>query len=219
MSGLTDIAPDLAQATYETLYVVLLSTVLATLGGIPLGVVLVVTGPGGLAPRAALYRGLSLAVNIGRSVPFIILLVAVLPLTRAVVGTTIGATAAVVPLTICAIPFLARLVENALREVAPGKVEAALAMGSARRDVITKVLLAESRPALVAATTVTLVALVGYSAMAGAVGGGGLGDFAIRYGYQRFQTDVTVVTVVVLVLLVQLFQFSGDLLARRLSHR
>lgn len=219
MSDLAGIGPDLWEATVQTIVMVLVSTALAVVAGIPLGVLLVVTGPGGLAPRPGVYRVVGFAVNVGRSVPFIILLVAVLPITRALVGTTIGPAAAIVPLTLAAVPFLGRLVENALREVHPGKIEAALAMGSRQRDVITKVLLAESRAAIVAATTVTLVALVGYSAMAGAVGGGGLGDFAIRWGYQRFRTDITIVTVVILVALVQAFQYAGDSLARRLAHR
>jgi D-methionine transport system permease protein len=184
--------------------------------GVPPGVLLTVTAPGALAPRPALYRLLGLVVNLGRSLPFIILLFLVAPVTRGIVGTTIGSTAAIVPLTIGAVPFLARLVESSLREVAPGKVEAALSMGARRRDVVRTVLLPEARPSLIAGTTVTVVALISYSAMAGAVGGGGLGDFAIRFGYQQFRTDITLLTVVLLLVVVQALQWAGDRWARHL---
>lgn len=219
MTGWERLWPQLAQATGDTLYMVGVATVLTVLAGVPLGVLLTVTAPGGLAPHPLAHRALGAVVNVGRSLPFIILLVAVAPVTRAVVGTTIGSTAAIVPLTLGAVPFLARLVETALHEVAPGKVEAALAMGARHRDVVRTVLLPEARPSLVAGVTVTVVALISYSAMAGAVGGGGLGDFAIRYGYQQFRTDITVVTVLALVAVVQLLQLAGDTLARRLAHR
>lgn len=219
MTGWERLWPQLAQATGDTLYMVGVATVLTVLAGVPLGVLLTVTAPGGLAPHPLAHRALGAVVNVGRSLPFIILLVAVAPVTRAVVGTTIGSTAAIVPLTLGAVPFLARLVETALHEVAPGKVEAALAMGARRRDVVRTVLLPEARPSLVAGVTVTVVALISYSAMAGAVGGGGLGDFAIRYGYQQFRTDITVVTVLALVAVVQLLQLAGDTVARRLAHR
>lgn len=218
MTGWERLWPQLLDATGDTLYMVGVALVLSVLAGIPLGVLLTVTAPGGLAPHRWLNRVLGGLVNLGRSLPFIILLVAVAPLTRLVVGTTIGSTATIVPLTLGAVPFLARLVETSLREVSPGKVEAALAMGARRRDVVRTVLLPESRPSLVAGVTVTVVALISYSAMAGAVGGGGLGDFAIRYGYQQFRTDITVVTVVALLAVVQLLQLAGDWLARRLAH-
>lgn len=211
--------PQLLDATWETLYMVGASMALTVLLGVPLGVLLVATAPGGLAPQPLAHRVLGAVVNLGRSLPFIILLVAVAPVTRAVVGTTIGSTATVVPLTIGAVPFLARLVETSLREVAAGKVEAVLAMGARRWDVVRTVLLPEAMPSLIAGCTVTVVALISYSAMAGAVGGGGLGDFAIRYGYQQFRGDITVATVVVLVGVVQLLQLFGDSLARRLSRR
>ncbi|MQA34074.1 ABC transporter permease subunit [Modestobacter roseus] len=194
------------------------STALTVLLGVPLGVLLTVTSPGALAPHPLLNRVLGLVVNLGRSLPFIILLVLVAPVTRGIVGTTIGSTATIVPLTIGAVPFLARLVETSLREVAHGKVEATLAMGARRRDVVRTVLLPEALPSLVAGVTVTVVALISYSAMAGAIGGGGLGDFAIRYGYQQFRTDITVVTVVVLLAVVQALQWAGDRWARRLAH-
>lgn len=213
------VTPQLLSATVDTLYMVGAATAVTVLLGVPLGVLLVVTARDGLVPRALLNRVLGAVVNLGRSLPFIILLVAVAPVTRWVVGTTIGATATIVPLTLGAVPFLARLVETSLREVAPGKVEAALAMGARHRDVVRTVLLPEALPSVVAGVTVTVVALVSYSAMAGAVGGGGLGDFAIRYGYQQFRTDITVATVVVLIAVVQLLQVAGDSLARRLAQR
>ena len=219
MTNWDRIAPALVDATWETVYMVGVSMGLSLLLGIPLGVLLVITAPDGLDPRRTLNGVLGTIVNIGRSVPFIVLLVLVAPITRAATGTTIGSTATIVPLTIAAVPFIARLVEAALREVAPGKVEAARAMGARRRDVVRTVLLPEARPGVVAAATVTLVALISYSAMAGAIGGGGLGDFAIRYGYQRFNTEVTLACVAVLLLMVQLIQVFGDSLARRLSHR
>lgn len=219
MTDWTTLRPVLWEATVETLYMVAVSTVFTLLVGLPLGVLLYATARGRLLAAPALHRVLGAVVNVGRSLPFIILLVAVVPVTRAIVGTTIGATAAVVPLTIGAIPFFARLVEAGLREVDRGKVDAALAVGSTDWQVLSRVLVPEALPALVAGLTVTVVALISYSAMAGAVGGGGLGDLAIRYGYQRFQTDVTVVTVVLLVAIVQVLQFAGDALARRLSHR
>jgi D-methionine transport system permease protein len=219
MTNWDRITPALVEATWDTAYMVGVSMALALVLGIPLGVLLYVAAPDGLDPKRAVHSALGAVVNIGRSVPFIVLLVLVAPVTRLVTGTTIGSTATIVPLTIAAVPFLARLVEAALREVAPGKIEAALAMGARRRDVVRTVLLAEARPGVIAAATVTLVALVSYSAMAGAIGGGGLGDFAIRYGYQRFDTAVTLACVVVLLILVQLIQSGGDKLARRLAHR
>ncbi|MDX5400560.1 MAG: ABC transporter permease, partial [Actinomycetes bacterium] len=213
------IAPALWQATLETTYMVGVSMVLAVLLGTPLGVLLLLTAPDGLTPRRVVHQVLGAFVNVGRSVPFIVLLVLVAPVTRLVTGTTIGSTATIVPLTIAAVPFFARLVEASLREVAPGKVEAARSMGASTGQIVRVVLLPEARPGLVAAATVTLVALISYSAMAGAIGGGGLGDFAIRHGYQRFDTGVTVAVVVVLLVMVQLLQSAGDRLARRLAHR
>ena len=218
MNDWARIAPQLADATGETLYMVGVATVLTVLLGVPLGVLLTVTAPGALAPHPTVNRLLGLVVNLGRSLPFIILLVLVAPVTRGIVGTTIGSTATIVPLTIGAVPFLARLVETSLREVAHGKVEAALAMGARRRDVVRTVLLPEALPSLVAGVTVTVVALISYSAMAGAVGGGGLGDFAIRFGYQQFRTDITLATVVLLLVVVQALQWAGDRWARSLSH-
>ncbi|MFD0662027.1 methionine ABC transporter permease [Thermocatellispora tengchongensis] len=196
---------------------VLWSTLLTAVFGLPIGVLLVTTGRGGLTPLPALNAVLGAVVNIGRSLPFIVLMVAILPFTRLITGTTIGTVAAIVPLTLGAVPFYARLVESAVRGVSREVVEAAQAMGARRVTVVLKVLLPETLPALVAGLTVTVVALIGYSAMAGAIGGGGLGDLAIRYGYQRFDTTVMVITVVLLIVIVQLVQSLGDLLARRLS--
>lgn len=218
MSGLAGAWPQIWEATWQTFYMVGLSSLIAIVFGLPLGVLLQATDAGGLLPAPTWHKALSTAINIGRSVPFIILLVAVIPLTRLIVGTTIGSTAAVVPLALSAIPFYARLVETALREVAAGKVEAAVAMGAAKPDIVRRVLVPESRPSLIAGGTTTIVALIGYSAMAGAVGGGGLGDLAIRYGYQRFQTDVMLVTIVLLVVMVQFVQFVGDRLAKASTH-
>jgi D-methionine transport system permease protein len=206
-------------ATIETLYMVAAAGLISLVIGLPLGVLLSLTAPDGLRPKRIVNAVLGGVVNVGRSLPFIILLIALIPITRLIVGTSLGSTAAVVPLAVGAIPFYARLVEAALREVAPAKIEAALAMGSSDRQVVTKVLVPEALPALVAALTVTLVALVSFSAMAGVVGGGGLGDVAIRFGYQRFQSDVMLLTVVLLILLVQTMQALGDAAARRLQRR
>jgi D-methionine transport system permease protein len=209
-----DTAPLIWQATRETLMMVGVTIPL----GLALGVLLLISGRGQILEQPLLNKALGAIVNVGRSVPFIILLVAVIPLTRALVGTTIGTTAAIVPLALATIPVVARTVETSLREVPGGLVEAALASGARRRDVVTKVLVPEALPSLVAGVTITTIGVLGYSAMAGAVGGGGLGDVAIRYGYQRYETSITVATVIVLVLLVQVLQFLGDRMARRLSH-
>ncbi|WP_018656954.1 methionine ABC transporter permease [Actinomadura flavalba] len=214
-----EMAPLLRQGTLETLQMTGWSTLFTALGGILLGVLLVITERGGLLPLAPLNKAVGLVVNVGRAVPFIILLMALIPVTTAVVGTSIGTRAAILPLTVAAIPFYARLVETSLREVEPGTVAAALALGASRREIVGKVLLREARPGIVAGLTVTVIALIGYSAMAGAIGGGGLGDLAKRYGYQRFETEMMMIIVVLLVLLVALVQLLGDVTARRLSHR
>ncbi|AJB27146.1 ABC transporter permease [Bordetella pertussis 137] len=187
--------------------------------GIPLGVLLIVTGRGGMLQNLAVNRVLVAVVNGTRSVPFIILMVAIIPFTRLLVQTSIGTTAAIVPLAVAAIPFMARVAENAMREVDPGLITAARAMGTSPLQIICKVLLPEALPGLVAATIVTIVSLIGYSAMAGAIGGGGLGDLGIRYGYQRFLPEVMLAVVVVLIALVQVVQSLGDWLVRRMSHR
>ncbi|NTX09426.1 ABC transporter permease [Myxococcus sp. CA051A] len=205
-------------ATLETLYMTSVATVLVVLAGLPLGVLLVLTDRGGLWERPALHRVLGTLVNVGRSVPFIILMVAIVPLTRLLVGTTIGTTAAIVPLVVAAIPFMGRVVEQGLREVDSGLVEAAIAMGSTHRRVIFRVLIPEALPSLVRGTALVVISLLGYSAMAGAVGGGGLGDLAVKYGYMRFRTDVMLGCLAVLLALVQLVQWLGDGVASRFDH-
>ena len=187
--------------------------------GLPVGVLLYVTRPGQIVANAKLYRTLSALVNIFRSIPFIILMVAIIPLTRLIAGTSIGTTAACVPLTIAAIPFLARLVETSIREINAGVIEAAQAMGASPVQIIWKVLLPEALPTIIDNVTVLIVNLISYSAMAGAIGGGGLGDIAIRYGYQRFQGDVMIATIVVLIVLVQIVQSIGDGLSRKVNKR
>lgn len=207
------------QATLETLQMVGVSAVLTAVLGLPLGLLLHATSPGGLTPRPAVASALGVVVNIGRSLPFIILAIALIPLTRALVGTSLGWEAAVVPLTLGAVPFYARLVETAVREVDPGKVEAARVMGSTRRKILGAVLVPEALPGLVSGMTVTVIALIAYSAMAGAIGAGGLGFLAISYGYQRFNTPVMVVCIVLIVVIVQVVQVLGDQVARRFDHR
>ncbi|QBJ98088.1 ABC transporter permease [Rhodococcus sp. ABRD24] len=214
-----DSFPEVWDATRETLYMVSISFVLTVLGGILLGVVLYVTSPGGLWPQRAVNAVLGAIVNVFRSLPFLILMIALIGVTRLIVGTAIGPEAAIVPLTIGAIPFYARVVEAALREVPVGRIEAGQAMGATNLQIVRKVLLPESVSSLVAGATLTAVLLVGYSAMAGAIGGGGLGDFAIVYGYQRFNTPVLLVAVVVLIVVVQILQSIGDRVVRALEHR
>ena len=209
----------LLDSFWETLIMVGASTGIAALAGIPLGVLLVITDRGGLLQNLAFNRSLGALVNATRSTPFVILLVALIPFTRLLVGTSIGTLAAIVPLSIAAIPFVGRLVENALREVDSGLIEAAQAMGATPGQIILKVLIPEALPSIIAALTITIVSLMGYSAMAGAVGGGGLGDLGIRYGYQRFLPDVMAAVVIVLIALVQVIQFGGDRLARSFNHR
>jgi D-methionine transport system permease protein len=220
MGWLTPTMQDLLlEASWQTLVMVGASAAIAVACGLPLALLLQVTGPGGLRPLPWLQRPLGLIVNAARSTPFIILMVAIVPFTRFVAGTSIGTGAAIVPLALAATAFLARLFENALREVDAGVVEAARAMGASRWQIVTKVLVPEALPGLVAAITVALVSLVGFSAMAGAIGGGGLGDLGIRFGYQRFMPEVMAVVVLILILFVQGLQSLGDWLVRRLSHR
>lgn len=214
-----EIVQLLLNATGETLYMVLLAGLFTLLIGLPLGVVLFISRRGGLLPLPRLNRALGAVINLGRSLPFVVMLIALIPLTRLIVGTTLGSTAAVVPITIGAFPFFARIVETALDEVDKGRIEAIVAMGGDVRHVILKVLLPEALPALVAGVTLTLVMLIGFSSMAGVIGGGGLGDLAIRYGYQRFNNQIMVVTVIVLVVLVQGVQSLGDRCMRSLAHR
>jgi D-methionine transport system permease protein len=203
------------QGTWETVYMVLISGIISALGGIPLGVILLTTQPGGILQNMLCNKGLSLIVNIIRAIPFIILLIALVPLTRLIVGSSIGTAAAIVPLTIGAIPFVARLVQTSLSEVGEGLMEAGHAMGANPWQIIYKILLPEARSSIIQGITVTWISLVGYSAMAGAVGGGGLGSLAINYGYQRFNFPLLFATVVVLIVLVYAIQFLGDWVATR----
>lgn len=210
---------EIGQATIDTLAMLGGSMVLTIALGLPLGVVLFLTGKGQMLENRLANGALSLLVNILRSVPFVILLIVMIPLTVALVGTSLGVAGAIPPLVVGAAPFFARLVETALREVDKGVIEASFAMGAKRRQVVLGALLPEALPGLVAAATVTAVALVSYTAMAGVVGAGGLGDLAIRFGYQRFQTDVMIVTVVLMLVLVQVLQMVGDAVVRKVSHR
>jgi D-methionine transport system permease protein len=208
-----------ATSLWETVVMVGLSGLVGTLLGLPLGVYLHLSGPGGILENGAINRVLGTVVNAVRSTPFIILLVAIIPFTRLITGSSIGTAAAVVPLTVAAAPFIARLIETALREVDLGLVEAAQAMGATTRQIVFKVLLPEALPGIIAALTISLVSLTGYSAMAGAIGGGGLGDLGIRYCYQRFLPEVMLAVVLVLIVFVQVVQSAGDALVRRISHR
>lgn len=209
----------LFNALWETTYMVAISTIISIVLGVPLGVILVTTDKGHILENLSINRILGSIVNAARSTPFIILMVAIIPVTRLIVGTSIGTDAAIVPLSIAAIPFVGRIVESALKEVDFGLVEAAQAMGASPREIITKVLIPEAMPSIVLGLTLTIISLIGYSAMAGAIGGGGLGDLAIRYGYQRFRADIMLATVIILIAQVQIVQSSGDYLARRLNKR
>ncbi|HWQ99080.1 MAG TPA: methionine ABC transporter permease [Clostridia bacterium] len=203
----------------ETLYMTLVSTFFAYLLGLPLGIALVVTDQEGIAPRPVINRTLGILVNLLRSVPFLILLIAVQPLTRKIVGTTLGSTATIVPLVIAAAPFLARLVESSVKEVDHGVVEAAQSMGASPAQIVWKVLLPEAKPSLIVGSAIAVTSILSYSAMAGIVGGGGLGDIAIRYGYYRYETEIMLITVALLVLLVQVMQETGMWIARTLDKR
>ncbi len=211
--------PLLSQACWDTLYMVGWSTLIAVVGGLPLGILLVLTDRGGLLQNVVANKVIGQLVNITRSMPFIILMVALMGFTRWVTGTTIGREAAIVPLAIGAIPFFARLVETAVREVDGGLVEAVQAMGGNTWTVVRKVLVPEALPSLISSTTTTIVALIGYTAMAGTVGAGGLGDIAVRYGYQRFDTQLMWITVGILAVVISAIQFAGDAAARALHRR
>ena len=221
MSGMSfaQLSQLLLQGTLDTLYMTLVSTAIAYLIGIPLGVILVITRREGICPAPKTNAVLGTIVNIMRSVPFLILIIVLIPFTRLVAGTSIGATATIVPLIVGAAPFIARMVESSLLEVDAGVVEAAQARGASPWQIVTKVLLKESVPSLVTGAAIALTTILGYSAMAGAVGGGGLGDLAIKYGYHRYQTDVLLLTLVILVLLVQVIQALGNAVAKRIDHR
>ncbi|GIM47196.1 D-methionine ABC transporter [Collibacillus ludicampi] len=210
---------EILQASYETLYMVALSTIFTVIIGLPLGIILVLTSKGHLLENRTVYQLLALIVNIFRSIPFIILLILLIPFTKLIVGTSIGVDAAIPPLVIGAAPFFARLVETALREVDRGVIEAAQSMGATTWQIIWKVLLPEARPGLIAGITITTVSLVGYSAMSGVIGGGGLGDLAVRYGYQMFQTDVMLITTAIMIVMVQVFQTMGDKLVLKYTRK
>ncbi|MBQ7198962.1 MAG: ABC transporter permease [Selenomonadaceae bacterium] len=214
-----EILPLLTKALGETIYMVIVSMAIASIIGVPLGVLLHTTDKGQILENMPLNQTVGSIVNAIRSIPFIILMVAIIPLTRFLVGSAIGTTAAIVPLVIASIPFIGRQVETSLKEVPAGLVEAALSMGATPAQIITKVLLPEAMPSIVSQLTTVIIALVGESAMAGAIGGGGLGDLAIRYGYQRFRPEVMLATVVILIVLVQLVQFLGNTLSKRLNKR
>ena len=203
----------------ETLYMTLLSTLMGYVIGLPMGVLLAVSDKDGLKPNRVLYRILDVIANIVRSIPFLILLILLIPFTRMIVGKSYGSTATVVPLVIAAGPFIARMVESSLKEVDEGVIEAARSMGASNLRIIVKVLLVEARTSLINGATIAVGTILGYSAMAGTIGGGGLGDIAIRYGYHRYQADIMIVTVVLLVILVQIFQMVGTTLANRLDKR
>jgi D-methionine transport system permease protein len=204
----------LPMATAETMYMTFVSTFFACLLGFPLGVYLYVTSPAGLAPRSVLYNVLSRIVNLFRSFPFIILMILIMPLTRLIIKTSIGPTAVIIPLSIAAAPFVARIAESALSEVETGVITAARAMGSTNFQIIRKVLIPEAMPALISGLALTIINLIGYSAMAGAIGGRGLGDLAIRYGYYRFRMDVTIGAVIVILILVETVQITGTAISR-----
>lgn len=209
----------LPKALGETVYMVAVSMVIASAIGIPLGVLLLATGKNQVLELGIANKTLSAIVNCVRSIPFIILMVAIIPFTRLIVGSSIGTTAAIVPLIIASIPLIARLVETSLREVPYGLIEGALSMGATPYQIIRRVLLPEAMPSIVSQLTTVVIVLIGESAMAGAVGGGGLGDLAIRYGYQRFNPEVMLATVIVLIALVQIIQFLGNLLAKKLNKK
>ena len=207
----------LLKALWETCYMVAASTVLATLVGMPLGIILTITSKGHILENKSINAILGAIVNATRSTPFIILMVAIIPLTRMIVGSSIGTTAAIVPLTISAAPFIARIIEYSLLEIDPGVIEASPSMGASPMQIINKVLLPEAMHSIVLGVTLAIISLIGYSAMAGALGGGGLGDLAIRYGYQRFRMDIMIATVVILIAQVQIVQSLGNYISSKLN--
>lgn len=206
------IAKLLFEATIDTLYMAFVSTLLAFIIGLGLAIILVITSKNGLKPNRAIYNTLDIAVNTLRSFPFIILIIVLFPLTKFIVGTSIGTTAAIVPLTIGSAPFIARLIENAMNEVDSSIIEAALSYGATKTQIIFKVIFIEALPSIINAITLTLIVVIGFTAMAGAVGGGGLGDVAMRYGFQRFRPDIMAYTVIILIVMVQIIQSSGNFL-------
>ncbi|GLC30844.1 methionine ABC transporter permease [Clostridium omnivorum] len=218
MPNVVELFPDMIKATLETLLMVFIAGSISTLIGIPIGVTLVVTRPGHILENKIIYNLVGKIINVFRSIPFVILLAAIIPLTRLIVGTTIGMKGALVPLVFGSTPFVARQIESALLDIDRGVIEAAQAMGSSPFEIIYRVLLREGLPGIIYALTITTVSLIGFSAMAGTVGGGGLGDFAIRYGYQYFKTDVMVATIIILLIIVTGIQSIGEFLLKKLSH-
>lgn len=204
------------QATWETVYVVAIATLLAGILGLPIAILMTFTSPKGLLPNTAVYALFAGVVNATRSIPFVILMILVLPLTRLIIGTSIGPNASLVPLAISATPFIAKLFQNVMEEIPSSMLESGLAMGATHRQIITRIILPESLPGLVNATTVTAIALISYAVMSGAILGGGLGELAINYGYQRFNLGIMFTTVLILMTLVQLIQMIGDFIARRI---
>lgn len=209
----------LVEGTLATLYMTLVATLFGYIIGLPVGILLTITDKDGIRPNKVLYRVLDIIVNIMRSIPFLILLIMVIPLTKLIVGKSYGSNATIVPLVIAAAPFIARMVESSLKEVDHGVIEAAQSMGATNATIVWKVLLPEARTSLLVGVTIVIGTVLGYSAMAGTVGGGGLGDIAIRYGYYRYQTDVMMITIVILVVLVQILQAIGMLISRKLDRR
>lgn len=207
----------LLPALWETVYMVLVSTIFSVILGFIPAIILIITAKDGLKPNKVIYKTLDFIINILRSFPFIILMIAIFPITKLIVGKTIGTTAAIVPLTIAAAPFAARVIESSLKEVDIGIVEAAKSFGASTSQIIFKVMLVEAYPSIVMGITLTVISIVGYSAMAGAIGGGGLGDVAIKYGYYRFKTDIMIYTVIILIVIVQLFQSLGNLIYKKLN--
>ena len=204
-------------STLETMYMVFFSTVFSLLLGFPIGILLVITKEGNIMEKPKLNQFLEIIINTLRSFPFIILMICLFPLSRIIVGTTIGSTAAIVPLSISAAPFVARMVEGALNEIDKGLIEAASSMGANNRTIIFKVMIPETLPHIIHGITVTVISLIGFSAMAGSIGAGGLGDLAIRFGYQRFKTDIMLYSVIVIIILVQILQSFGNYLAKKFS--
>lgn len=216
--NVVELWPEMIKSLNETLIIVFFSGVISSLIGIPIGIILVVTRPGYILENKIIYSLLEKVVNVFRSIPFIILLAAIIPFTRFVMGTTIGIKGALVPLVVGVIPFVARQIESSLLDIDKGVIEAAQAMGSSNFEIIYRVLLREGLPGIIYALTISIVSLIGYSAVAGTVGGGGIGDFAIRFGYQYFKTDIMVVTILIMVILVNIVQFLGEILRKRFIH-
>jgi len=209
----------LLPAFNQTIYMVVFSVIFSLIIGVPIGILLYITKPKNILPMKNLNKILDFIINIGRSFPFIILMILVLPISRFIVGTTIGSTASIIPLSISAAPFVARIIEGALNEVDDGIIEAAISLGASKLEIVTKVLIPEALPSLIHGITLTIINLIGYSAMAGAIGGGGLGDVAIRYGYQRFQVDIMIISVISIITLVQIVQFTGNTIVNNIASK